>query len=663
MAGIKQYLDNILNSVFGKDVRQSIHDAIEQTYEDAAKNGNANMEVSEARGNFETLKKRLDNSDNEKANKTQTDNLQSQINGLASGSPLVASSVEEMTDTTRVYVNTTDGHWYYHTGSTWSDGGIYQATEIADESVTKQKLSNIILKNDFFNSWKGCSIDQFLTTEQLLKFYEVTKTGIKSIKTSNVPYIMFVSKEKIKKNKFPNLKFSTNVDTAKMSGFLCGFNKSNDTLENINIYTNRFLFGYEPVYGFTVYYNNNFITLENKINIANGTYNFELIKTINNKVTIKIIGENYNKEFTVPEIQNIDFSEYKYVYIQNKNNDLNMILDNFILIDNEYIDSEKIVDNSIGIEKLDSSIKLISYSEYGKMPGRNVHIYKFGGKGNDWCFVRTPSNYDPTRKKTYPFVICNHGNGWVMDGTPQKANWTKRTMYLQANDADYIANPQQYNLVPENHPDFLYSNPTIEKLLENGYIVCGCENFGDNLFGNNNCRNACVDFFYHMIENYNVENRCYMIGASNGAMTSLNALYLLGDKIKAMILQYPLTCLLNQYANYDNHKSSIRNAYNITNENITNDEFKKITKTHDPLYVNTINNIKLGYVPPIKIYYSNTDTVTVASYNALEFANMLENSNLVYEKIQVDSDNVQREHGDYAHFNPEEYLEFFEKYS
>lgn len=45
------------------------------------------MEVSEARGVFSTLKERLNNSDNKKANKTDVDNLQSQINSLASGSP------------------------------------------------------------------------------------------------------------------------------------------------------------------------------------------------------------------------------------------------------------------------------------------------------------------------------------------------------------------------------------------------------------------------------------------------------------------------------------------------------------------------------------------------------------------------------------------------
>lgn len=60
---------------------------------------------------------------------TKLVNLQTQVNGLASGSPLVASSTSEMTDTTRVYVNTSDGHWYYYTGSAWVAGGIYQSSQ------------------------------------------------------------------------------------------------------------------------------------------------------------------------------------------------------------------------------------------------------------------------------------------------------------------------------------------------------------------------------------------------------------------------------------------------------------------------------------------------------------------------------------------------------
>ena len=73
-------------------------------------------------------------------------NLKNQINSLASSSPLVASSVSEMTDTSKVYVNTTDGNWYYYNGSSWEIGGVYQATQIADNSIFPSMYSDI-LKN------------------------------------------------------------------------------------------------------------------------------------------------------------------------------------------------------------------------------------------------------------------------------------------------------------------------------------------------------------------------------------------------------------------------------------------------------------------------------------------------------------------------------------
>lgn len=85
--------------------------------------------------------------------------LQSQISSLASGSPLKASSTSEMTDTSRIYVNTTDGNWYYYNGSAWTIGGVYQSTGIGDDSVSYSMLdldlksfidnNRIIQKNDF----------------------------------------------------------------------------------------------------------------------------------------------------------------------------------------------------------------------------------------------------------------------------------------------------------------------------------------------------------------------------------------------------------------------------------------------------------------------------------------------------------------------------------
>lgn len=149
MANITNLIANIRKAVYGKDVRESIASAIEQTYEDAAERGNANMEVVAARGTFDTLNQRLNNSDSEKADKAEVNtliqtegtaretadsNLQSQINGLASGSPAgVYETVAALTtadpDHSKIYVVTADGHWYYYKNDSWCDGGTYQASQ------------------------------------------------------------------------------------------------------------------------------------------------------------------------------------------------------------------------------------------------------------------------------------------------------------------------------------------------------------------------------------------------------------------------------------------------------------------------------------------------------------------------------------------------------
>lgn len=319
---------------------------------------------------------------------------------------------------------------------------------------------------------------------------------------------------------------------------------------------------------------------------------------------------------------------------------------------------EKPDNSTMSVSDYDSDISI--YENYGQVPGKNVWIYQYGSAGNDWCFVRTPTDYDPLRAKPYPFVICNHGNGWVMNGSEEFANWTKRTMYVPINDPDYVSAPDQYN--GTNDSSLWYSNPTIEALLNAGYIVCGAENYGDLLYGNENSRQGCVAFYEHMTKFYNVPDYCHMIGASAGALTAINASYILGGKVHSMILQYPLTCLVNHYFDYPTHREAIRNAYGITQTDLTEAELVGKTKTCDVLHTNVVNGYRTDYFPPTKLYYSTTDDIVNYEVNSIALRDLLWNSTKLCSTVQVDSDGVSRTHGDYAHFDPVAYLAWFDRF-
>ncbi len=69
------------------------------------------------------------------------------ISSVTNGSPLTASSTAGMTDTSKVYVNTTDGNWYYYDGTSWQIGGTYQSSGISDGSVKLTMLGNDVIYN------------------------------------------------------------------------------------------------------------------------------------------------------------------------------------------------------------------------------------------------------------------------------------------------------------------------------------------------------------------------------------------------------------------------------------------------------------------------------------------------------------------------------------
>lgn len=65
--------------------------------------------------------------------------VQNRINSLIGGAtPLVVSSVSAMTDTSKIYVLSTDGNWYYHNGTTWVSGGTYASGITIDPTLSQR---------------------------------------------------------------------------------------------------------------------------------------------------------------------------------------------------------------------------------------------------------------------------------------------------------------------------------------------------------------------------------------------------------------------------------------------------------------------------------------------------------------------------------------------
>lgn len=67
-----------------------------------------------------TINQRLNNLD------SKVGRLQTAVNGMSGGVPPIASSTSGMNpEVSPIYVNTTDGNWYYYDGSAWQIGGQY----------------------------------------------------------------------------------------------------------------------------------------------------------------------------------------------------------------------------------------------------------------------------------------------------------------------------------------------------------------------------------------------------------------------------------------------------------------------------------------------------------------------------------------------------------
>ena len=130
-------VDGIRKKTRGADVRESIAKALEVTYETASKDGNANMEVTQARGVFNFLYDRLANIDAQLDGKADAGKIATQLQNMASASPkgtysdLASLKQAKPSGDTGTYITTNNKNWNYWNGSDWVSGGVYQASAVS----------------------------------------------------------------------------------------------------------------------------------------------------------------------------------------------------------------------------------------------------------------------------------------------------------------------------------------------------------------------------------------------------------------------------------------------------------------------------------------------------------------------------------------------------
>ena len=129
-------LQNYVNNYFDNlDVQEEINNKLNKMVEDGTLN---NLIGAYIQPRIDAQNLEIQNFKNNVNNQINT--INNKVDSVANGTPLVASSIQNMTDTSKIYVLTTNGHWYYYDGTNWQDGGTYQSTGIGNNNVTYSNL-------------------------------------------------------------------------------------------------------------------------------------------------------------------------------------------------------------------------------------------------------------------------------------------------------------------------------------------------------------------------------------------------------------------------------------------------------------------------------------------------------------------------------------------
>ena len=194
MANIQTYLNNIKTAVFGSEVRDSIHDAIQQCYDDASAKDNANMEVKMARGEYENLGKRLDSHS-------------SQIKDKASNSDLAVERAR-IDSIVKLPSGSTTGDAELADGRIGNSGVTYNNIGDAIRNQVKNAMCNNVVSKTFtisstsagmlieidFELYKGQEVEVMISaSSSVLSSSSTIGVGVQELNGTNVDSVLNIS--------------------------------------------------------------------------------------------------------------------------------------------------------------------------------------------------------------------------------------------------------------------------------------------------------------------------------------------------------------------------------------------------------------------------------------------------------------------------------------
>ena len=378
-----------------------------------------------------------------------SDEVTSQLGSIVSATPLGASSMSDMTDTSRIYVLETDGHWYWYNGTEWRDGGLYQSDTNYDEIMNSLEDNEIwintllgkeVIKNpsDFVNQNYYNSIPSAESPNNRSIYFDKDLIDLSKIK---------ILKQEIYPEGFDLYYRVALYDSnfQRVHQFNTYTYANNKTNLNNSVYFNNINNNYDFKYisfSFVIYNGTDFIAWDNYqppylyLDTVNDTKNY--LQDFTNELIIKdtydwVYGSyinslsnpnpsNYvNKRTTFYDIDNIDYKKVKILKTVSLNKNSNLKISYLLsLFDSEYnkiTNTNWVINNSNNINLyelfksiIDNNIESIKYIAY------TIKIQDENDVELTWDNYQTPYLYEPIDDELEPeskntYIVDINGNG------------------------------------------------------------------------------------------------------------------------------------------------------------------------------------------------------------------------------------------------------------